>query len=1134
MPSTRTEITVLLMIEAMDKASGLIGGLGKTLDNLGAKIKEMGGTAVLTGDELEAAQLKAIAAEDAHRAALDEQNAAMERLRITSTSLRQSQEALAATDMTDAKAASDAAKIVQVASADQVAALDAVRKAEDSVAERAAYMADAQKKASTESDATGIGLSQVGKVAMATSVAVAAIGYESVKSAANFQAATTVLMTSGGQTQATIEKTRQDILSLSASTGTSTQQLINAMYQIGSAGIKTSQQYDTLKAAAQGAKAENADLGTVANALTTIMVNYGDKIKGGPIQAMNEMITVVQNGKMTTQDLSSSLSAVLPIAHSAGLSFEQVGGAIATMTRQGMSAQQSTQDLAHMIGQLQKPNQQAIQMMQQMGVDSNKLSNDLGKNGLTGTMNTLLQAIANNTHNGKIMLQDWYNSSAAAKDLKVMLGDMTPAMQQVANAFMNGSITAKEYRNDLYAMPPLQRNVMTQFMTLADKANGFNQMLKAGNPDAMTFNAALSTMLGGSTSLKTALMLTANQGQDLNSIVGKVGAASQKTGSDVNGWALIQQTMNQKLAELKASANVAAIQLGTALLPMVTKLLDWVMKIVEPIANWIGHNKTLAATLLAIIGVIGVVITTFIAVMKVITLLKESWIAFTAITEATEFNPVIAAITLIAVVALLIITHWSTVKKWIEEFWGWLKKTAEEAWNFIKSHVNMVAGALALLGGPIGMLIALVLEIVMHWKQVKAFFEGLWKDIKGGAQDVANFFKGIWGDISKPLTDEWKHISDDLSSIWDSLTTIWNATGGKLVALIARHWDEIKDGVRLVWNLMAGWFKSYMTMISGYVKGGWDIIQGIFHVAWDLISGIVKMAWDIIYGIIKGSLTVIMGVLQTAWDAILAVIKIVWEAVKTTINTVLDAVKDILKFFADLVTGQWGKLWGDFEKIFKDAWNNIWSFLKSIGSTIGNFVVSLVSNIWGSFIRGINDALGGVWNALIELWNTFIRFFKDAGTWLYNAGRDILTGFINGLKSMWGDVQGFFSDITSAITSWKGPPSKDKILLVQNGQLVMQGFITGIDSQIETLKKKLSQVTGTVTTSINPVVSGGNSSLSSVASARNQGNVQVNFSFPNSQIAGPNSINWIMQQINKQFVQKAVPTAGIQIPRATY
>jgi phage-related protein len=1133
MPSTRTEITVLLMIEAIDKAGDLIAGIGTKLDAMGAAIKKAGGDAILSGQELADAQLKAEAAGTAWRTSVDEQAVAMERLRITTEALKNAQTQQALVTEGDAKAAADAAKTVSVASAEQVAALDALKKAEDGVAERAVAMADAQKLASTESTATGVGLKQVGTAAALTAAAVVGIGYASVKAAAQFQQATTVLATSGGETVAELGAARDGILNIAQSTGTATQQLTNGLYMIGSAGYDVAHGgLKVLTAAAQGAKAENADLGTVSNALTTILKDYGMGADQATV-AMDKMITVVQNGKTTTQDLAGSLANVLPLASAVHLSFDQVGGALASMTGQGMSAYQATQDLNNSIRALSNPNNVAINEMQMLGINATKLSEDLSSKGLTGTLDVLTNAIKSHFGPaGTVVISTFQQSATATQKVNEMMAGMTPTLKNLAQSFLDGSISQKQWRADLLALSPEQDHMMTQFATLANKAHGFNTMLTQGSAAEQTAAAALSKMMGGATGLNTALMLTGDNAKTFNDNVQKVSDTSKNAGKDVNGWSLIQETLNQKLSILKETVNVAAIRLGTALLPAVTTMVTWIMKIVQPIADWIGHNQKLAATLLILLGIVSTVITTFVVVMKVITMVREAWTAFTAIMAATEFNPVVLAITLLAVALYLIITHWSTVKKWILDFWDWLKKTAQEAWTFIKGHVDQVAGAVAVLLGPIGIIIAIAMEIIKHWSTVKKWFDDFWGWMKQGASAVADWFKGIWGGISKPLTDEWNHIVTDLTSIWQSLTTIWNATGGKLVSLISRNWDDITGWSKRAWALIYGWVKGYMDLIMGYLKGAWDLVQGIFHIAWDIISGYVKTAWDLISTVVKMGIDYITAILKAGWDVILGVVKIVWEMVKTTINTVLDAIKDIFKLFADLVTGKWSKLWGDVENIFKDIWNNIWSFIKSILGTIGNTVANAVSDLWTGFINGIVAAGNGIWKALQDLASMIGHAFVDAGKWLWQAGKDIVNGLIDGITSMGSSLIQTVTTLGGLIPKWKGPPEKDKVMLVHNGQLIMQGLLDGIDSQTQALKNKLQGVTGDITATVNPVLAGKAVGASAVAPASpSSGTTVINFSFPNSNIAGPNSIKWIMDQVNKQFVQKAVPAAGIKVTR---
>ena len=96
---------------------------------------------------------------------------------------------------------------------------------------------------------------------------------------------------------------------------------------------------------------------------------------------MNQLIATVGRGDMRMQDLASSLSAVTPVAAAAHISFAQVGGAIATMTAQGMSARQATPGPGAHDPVPDSPDQRPATEMQALGLNANTVSKNLGTHG---------------------------------------------------------------------------------------------------------------------------------------------------------------------------------------------------------------------------------------------------------------------------------------------------------------------------------------------------------------------------------------------------------------------------------------------------------------------------------------------------------------------------------------------------------------------------------------------------------------------------------------------------------------------------------------------------------------------------------------------------------------------------------
>src|SRR5260221_2488312 len=117
---------------------------------------------------------------------------------------------------------------------------------------------------------------------------------------------------------------------MSVDTATSTDQLVKGMFNVESALHLGVGGLQVLKAAAEGAKAENSDLAQTTDVLTTAMVNY--KIPAfQAVGVMDSLIATVAAGKLHMDDLTGSVKKVPPVSASLHIYPFDVEGAPSTI-----------------------------------------------------------------------------------------------------------------------------------------------------------------------------------------------------------------------------------------------------------------------------------------------------------------------------------------------------------------------------------------------------------------------------------------------------------------------------------------------------------------------------------------------------------------------------------------------------------------------------------------------------------------------------------------------------------------------------------------------------------------------------------------------------------------------------------
>ena len=187
-------------------------------------------------------------------------------------------------------------------------------------------------------------------------------------------------------------KMQADVLGLSREMGVLTTDMVPALYQAISAGVPKENAIDFMRVASKAAIAGVTSLETAVDGLTSVINAYGKENMSAE-KASDIFFTTIRLGKTNFEQLAASLYSVTPVAAAVGISFEDVGAAIAALTAQGVPTAQATTQIRSAILSLTAPSEKARDIAHMLGLDFDKLTQILKKpGGLKTAMELVIKA----------------------------------------------------------------------------------------------------------------------------------------------------------------------------------------------------------------------------------------------------------------------------------------------------------------------------------------------------------------------------------------------------------------------------------------------------------------------------------------------------------------------------------------------------------------------------------------------------------------------------------------------------------------------------------------------------------------------------------------------------------------------
>lgn len=330
-----------------------------------------------------------------------------------------------------------------------------------------------------------------------------------------------------------------------------------------------------------------------------------------------------------------------------------------------------------------------------------------------------------------------------------------------------------------------------------------------------------------------------------------------------------------------------------------------------------------------------------------------------------------------------------------------------------QQKMNMVSAAFGSIGEDSGY------QVISALNSVGTAYD----DVAGKSDQAVKDSKNTWTDLQGHINDFKKSlepIGEMVGGALNGVFTLFEGIGAK----IQETYNENENFKNSVDTLKAN--------VEGLVKDVQTSIENFYNEHKETI--------DFIFG------TVLTTVVN-AVNKVIERIRMLWNVLMTVLDWIFDAVEWVVGGINDLTNGDLFQTISDVIQWFQNLPGNIWNALCTFVDNIAKWV----TDTYNKATKGISDTVNSVIDYFVSLpgriWNALCDFVGKIGQWgtdVYNKaktsfqdtidkiaefftglpdkaiqwGKDMIQGFIDGIKNMIGGITDAVGNIGNTIKEW--------------------------------------------------------------------------------------------------------------------
>jgi TP901 family phage tail tape measure protein len=654
-----------------------------------------------------------------------------------------------------------------------------------------------------------------------------------------------------------------------------------------------------------------------------------------------------------------------------------------------------------------------------------------------------------------LMGRNGIKGSDAGTSLKTMLLNLQPATKKQREEFKRLGIITKDGSNIFFDARGNMKSLADISGILSDKTKKMTAAQKS----------ATLELLFGSDAIRAAAILTKNGADGFKSMadaMGKIKAADvAKTRMD---------NVAGSVEQLKGSLETAAITIGTALIPAIRKITDFITLLTNKFntldPRWqkmIAFAALAATALLALISAIAAVGFAITGVSTAVATLAGGGIV----------AAVIAAIAAIVAGFVILWKRSEAFRTAIQTIFGVISEHVSKMRTVIQPFINFVRNELIPL---------LAQGFKTAIDKLRPAFESISTFMREKVAPALAEFRAALTQAMPTIIKIARFIGQGLVASWIVLAKVISFVVPLLMKVAGFIFPLLLKVISfLIRNIptFVGWIQTLGKILFTIGKIIAIAVIAPFFLAWK--------AAQFVFNAIVGIVRFFLGVWNAVWSVVGPVVVAAFNLVKAAISTTITIISAIISVFRTIIVAVFGAVVSFLQAVFAPAWE----LIKTVITSVFNFLAPFIVAIWNAIVSKISDAVNlikavisvawniikavftNVWNAIVSV--TSVIWAKIRA--VIDTAVKIIVGIIDTIKVIVEKVKAFFGQLKAAadggtgtlIAFVKGIPGKiiDALgnvgkLLYDKGKQIIQGLIDGIKDMLSKLKDTISNAMGIV------------------------------------------------------------------------